>query len=142
MKYYASRSYSIALHDDVLDDLNSLYDQDEDAAADIEAFLEEAKNNQKTLENLTRNNYVNYDDWNYDVKEWQTAKKRKLNLWRIRMLWLSGDSAKYRVVYAFHPTQLRYYVLGIVDREFDYDLSHEISKRILTAYDALDIPGY
>lgn len=142
MKYYASRSYSIALHDDVLDDLDRLYEQDEDAAADIEAFLEEAKNNQRTLENLTRDGYVEYGEWPYDIKEWQTAKRRQLNLWRIRLLWFSGAASRVRVVYAFHPTQFRYYVLGIVDREFDYDLSHETSKRILDAYEGLDIPSY
>lgn len=142
MKYYSSRAYSIALHDDVLLDLDRLYEADEDAAADIEAFLEEAKNNQKTLENLTRNKFIDYGEWSYDVKEWQTAKRKKLNLWRLRLLWLSGDSGKYRVVYAFHPTEFRYYVLGIVDREFDYDFSHETSRRILSAYEALDIPSY
>jgi mRNA-degrading endonuclease RelE of RelBE toxin-antitoxin system len=142
MKYYASRTYSIAIHKDALDDLDRIYELDEDTAADIEAFLEEAKNNQRTLENLTRNGYVDYGEWPYDVKEWLAAKGKKLNLWRLRLLWLTGSAGKYRVVYAFHPNEFRYYVLGIVDRDFDYDLCTETSKRIIASYEALDIPSY
>lgn len=54
---YSSRQvgYSIAIHDDAIDDIDKIYVVDEDAAADIEVFLEEAKLNQKTLDNLTVN---------------------------------------------------------------------------------------
>jgi hypothetical protein len=142
MKYSSSTTFSIALHDDAVDDLDRIYEHDEDAAADIEAFLEEARNNQHTLDSLTRNGYVDYGNCPYNVKAWQAAKRIRLNLWRIRLLWLTGDADRYRVVYAFHPVELRYYVLGIVDREFDYDLSHPISQRILNAYENLDIPCY
>jgi hypothetical protein len=42
---YSSRQvgYSIAIHDDAIDDIDKIYLVDEDAAADIEVFLEEAK---------------------------------------------------------------------------------------------------
>ncbi len=52
MRYSSSRTYSLALHADAEADLNRIYEEDEDAAADIEVFLEEAKNNQETLDNL------------------------------------------------------------------------------------------
>ncbi len=142
MRYSSGRSYSLALHHDAEADLDRIYEEDEDAGADIEVFLEEAKNNQETLDNLTRKGYVEYGEWPYDVKEWEKAKRSKYNLWRVRLLWLKGPSSKYRIVYAFHPAEYRYYILGIVDRNFNYDLQHERSKQILAAYDNLNIPRY
>ena len=142
MRYSPGRTYSLALHNDAEADLDRIYEEDEDAGADIEVFLEEAKNNQETLDNLTRNGYVQYGDCPFDVREWERAKRLKYILWRIRLLWLEGTAAKYRIVYAFHPVEYRYYILGIVERNFNYDLNHERSKQILSAYNALNIPRY
>ena len=132
------------MHTDAEVDLNRIYEEDEDVGADIEVFLEEAKNNQETLDNLTRRKYVEYGEWPYNVDEWQETKGSiyRYNLWRIRLLWLNGSTARYRIVYAFHPIEYRYYVLGIVDRNFKYDPQNERSKQIFAAYDALNIPRY
>lgn len=144
MRYSSGRTYSLALHNDAEADLDRIYEEDEDVGADIEAFLEEAKNNQVTLYNLTVRKYVEYGEWPFNVDEWQETKhsKYKYNLWRIRLLWLTGSAAKYRIVYAFHPVEFRYYILGIVNRDFKYDPQHERSKQIFAAYDALNIPRY
>lgn len=143
MRYSSGRIYSLALHKDAEADLDRIYEENEDVGADIEAFLEEAKNNQVTLDNLTRRKYVEYGEWPFNVDEWQEAKQSKYILWRVRLLWLTGHAAKYRIVYAFHPVEYRYYILGIIDkREFNYDLQYERSKQIIAAYDALNIPRY
>jgi hypothetical protein len=144
MRYSSGRTYSLALHSDAEADLDRIYEEDEDVGADIEAFLEEAKNNQVTLDNFTRRKYVEYGEWAFNVDEWQETKqaKYKYNLWRIRLLWLTGAASRYRIVYAFHPVEFRYYILGIVNRDFEYDPKHERSKQILAAYDALNIPRY
>lgn len=131
--------YSIAVHEDAVNDLDQIYLVDEDAAADIEVFLEEAKSNQKLLDALTINKYVNYEDPPYDVKELIELKRHKLNLWRVRVLWLDSNARDYRVIYAFSPKEMRYYVLGVVHREFNYDIRHEVTKRIIAAYGNLDI---
>lgn len=142
MRYSSGRSFSLALHIDAEADLDRIFEVDEDAGADIEVFLEEAKNNQETLDNLTRRGYVQYGEWPYSVDEWGDAKRSKYNLWRVRLLWLEGAAAKYRIIYAFHPVEYRYYILGIVNRDFNYDLNNDRSKQILAAYDALNIPRY
>lgn len=142
MRYSPGRTYSLALHNDAEADLDRIYEEDEDIGADIEAFLEEAKNNQETLDNFTRKGYVQYGEWPFDVKEWEEAKRSKYILWRIKLLWFEGPAAKYRIVYAFHPMEYRYYILGIVERKFNYDLKHERSKKIIAAYDDLNIPRY
>jgi len=142
MRHSSGRNYSLALHKDAEDDLDRIYETDEDAAAEIEVFLEEAKNNQSTLDDLTRSGYVNYGEHPFNVKEWVAAKKEKLNLWRLRLLWLEGDAAKYRVIYAFDPLRWRYHILGIVNRNFNYELKNERSKKIIAAYEDLGLPRY
>jgi hypothetical protein len=142
MRHSFGRHYSLALHSDAEDDLDGIYEIDEDAAADIEVFLEEVKNNQSTLDDLTRSGYVKYGDQPFNVKEWLAAKKEKFNLWRLRLLWLEGASAKYRIIYAFDPQKWRYHVLGIVNRNFNYELNHERSKKIIAAYEDLGLPRY
>lgn len=141
MRYSTKQvGYSIALHDDAIDDINKIYSIDEDAAADIEVFLEEAKLNQKTLDSLTVNNYVNYEDPPFNVKELIELKRQKFIVWRVRLLWLDSNARNYRIIYAFNPTEMRYYVLGVVPREFNYDIKNEITKRIIAAYDKLGLP--
>lgn len=142
MRYSPGLNYSLVLHDDAIADLDRIYIENEDAGAEIEVFLEEAKLNQNTLDNLTRNNYVQYVDPQFDVKELVELKRLKYNLWRVRMLWLKGPAAKYRIIYAFHPNECRYYILGIVNRQFNYDLQHERTIKILHNYDQLNIPRY
>ena len=132
----------MVLHRDAEGDLGAIYEVDEEAAADIDAFLEEASNNQETLDNLTRRGYVNHDaEPPYSVSEWERLKRESYNLWRAKLLWLKGTS-DYRIIYAFHPREFRYYVLGVLHRDFNYDIRDERSKRIVAAYDALDIPRY
>lgn len=142
MRYSPGRTYSLVLHGDAEADLDCIFEENEDVCAEIEVFLEEAKANQSTLDSLTRKGYVQYGDISFDVTEWEATKRQKYNLWRLKLLWVGNETAKYRVVYAFHPGEFRYYVLGILHRDFDYDLKHPRSKKIFAAYDALDIPRY
>lgn len=134
--------FSLVLHEDAIADLEALWENDEDAAAEISAFLQEVKASQDMLDRLTCNKYVRYEKPEFSVEVWATQQNRKRNLWRLRLFALTGSSAKQRIVYAFHPLELRYYILGIVHREFDYDLKHPVSNRISKAYDAIDIPSY
>ena len=142
MRYSLGRIYSLVIHEDAIADLDRIFEEDEEACADIEAFLEEAKCNQETLDRLTRKGYVQYGDCPFDVTEWEASKQRRYNLWRVKFLWIEGNASKYRVIYAFHPGEYRYYVLGVLHRDFDYDLKHHRSTKILAVYDGLDIPKY
>jgi hypothetical protein len=50
---------------------------------------------------------------------------------------LEDKGLRYRIVYAFEPKKHRYHILAIAPREFDYDESHPISRRILKTYQEL-----
>lgn len=142
MKYSGSRQFSIATHPNFEGDLDELWSTDEDAAALITAFFDEAKNNQQLLDNLTRNKFISYGDWTYSVEVWAAQQQRRLNLWRLKLMDFEGDAKKLRIIYAFHPGEYRYYLLAIVPRNFEYDPSHPRSKQIVDAYWDLDIPQY
>ena len=146
MRYSSSgRQYSLAIHEDAEADLEQIFAEDEDAAAEILVFLEEAKLNQKTLENLTIDGYVHHENVTYNVKEIKAAKRARYryNLWRLRLLWIEGGASKYRIIYAFSAIEYRYYVLAIVPRNIAYEMNkHERTAKIFAAYDDLQIPRY
>ncbi|TXI12539.1 MAG: hypothetical protein E6Q68_03665 [Polynucleobacter sp.] len=141
MGYSGFTSYSLEIHGDAEEDLDQIFSENEDAGAAILALLEVLKEDQDLLERLTQRRFINYGEPHFSVDEWQETRRSKLNLWRIREL-SSSEAGQYRIIYAFNPQQLRYYVLAILDREIVYDTSNQRVKRIFDIYDAIDIPRY
>jgi hypothetical protein len=140
MKYSCVGAYSMSIHEDAEKDLDTLYAIDEEGAAGIDVFLEEAASSQKVLDHLLENRYRSYDaGFDFEVRRWESLWKH-YGLWRLRLFDVPGVAASYRVIYAFHGKQRRYYILGIVPRDFDYDPKHPFSRRIVNAYQALGIP--
>lgn len=74
----------------------------------------------------------------FNVRAWCTAQQKELNLWRIRDFSLSRMGFEYRIVYGVFPQTEQIFILGIVERDFDYELSHPISRRIVAAYRAIE----
>lgn len=134
--------FSLVVHDQAADDIEQLWQEKPDVAADIGVFLEELSGNQDLLDRLSSNKYFQTADPSFSVEVWSSQRSNKRNLWRLKRVHIGGNVAQYRVIYAFHPKQFRYYVLGVVHRDFNYDQNHPISRRIIAAYDELDIPSY
>ena len=141
MGYSNPTGYSLIIHDDAEDDLDAIFDENEDAGAALVVLLELLKTDQDLLDRLTKRNFVNYGTPHFSVDEWQEARKTKHNLWRIRDL-SSNDAGGYRIVYAFHPQELKYYVLAILGREIVYDTANPRVARIFEIYDTYNIPRY
>lgn len=141
MGYFSPNGYSLIIHDDAEKDLDAIFEENEDAAAVLVALLELLKVNQDLLDRLTQRGFVNYGAPHFNVDEWQETRKTKYNLWRIREL-SSADAAGYRIVYAYHPQELKYYVFAILEREFVYDSTNPRVARIFEIYDAYNIPRY
>lgn len=121
-------------------DLDALYANDEDSAALIDVFLQEAAASQEMLDRFTCQGYRNYGgDFDFDIKRWEKLWSSHA-LWRARLFYIENGAANYRIIYAFHPGERRYYILGIVPREFDYEPSHPLSQRIVACYNELGIP--
>ncbi len=142
MVNYKKFSFSLVVHEQAANDLEQLWRDKPDVAADVGVFLEELRGNQSLLDRLSSNRYFQQEDPSFSVEVWSSQRSKKRNLWRLKRINIGGNVAQYRVIYAFHPQQFRYYVLGVVHRDFNYDQNHPISRRIIAAYDELDIPRY
>jgi hypothetical protein len=140
MKYSPPKRYSISVHPDAERDLDALYETDEDGAAMIAAFLQEAAASQSMLDCFTVKGYRSYTAPEFDIKRWEALWKN-YGLWRLRLFDVPGVAASSRIIYAFHPVRRCYHVLGIVPREFNYEPSHSLSRRIVFAYKELDLPA-
>jgi len=133
---------SIVLHRGARADLETLWDEDPDAAGAIYALLQEIKGNQALLDALTTHDFGAQGTKRFHVSEWTAQQRKGRNLWRLKVWELDEQGIRYRVVYAFDPRIRRHFVLGIVDRDFNYDESDPRTRRILEAYDRIDIPKY
>jgi hypothetical protein len=108
----------------------------------LAALIETINADQRLLNRLTQDHFENYDDPQFNVDTWYEALKiHKISLWRIkpttdRML------SNYRIIYAFDGRRGQdiYYVLGFVERSFDYDSGSEIAQRIFSDYESLGLP--
>ncbi|ENO90434.1 hypothetical protein [Thauera linaloolentis] len=140
MRYSPPDHYSLSVHKCAEEDLDALYELDEDGAAAIDVFLEEASSSQEILDRFTIQDYRSYStDFDYDIKRWKQLWGN-FALWRARLFDVPNVAANHRIIYALHPIERRYYVLGIVPRDFDYDSDHPLSKRIIRTYGELDLP--
>lgn len=141
MGYSSFVNYSLIIHGDAENDLDHIFEENKDAGAEIIVLLEVLREDQNLLDRLTQRGYTNYENPHFSVEEWQEARKKKFNLWRIREL-STTDAGQYRIIYAFNPQEFRYYVLAILNREMVYDTSNPRVKRIFEIYDAIDIPRF
>ena len=125
------------VHVDAETDLENLWVVAPSAAARISVLLEELEGDQDLLDRLTQHDYGNYRSADFHVSKWLDQWNKGKDLWRLKVWDLEEKGLKYRVVYAFLPRKSQYHVLGIVSRDFDYDPRHELSRRIIAAYENL-----
>lgn len=125
------------IHNDAEDDLERLWDSEPVAAARVAVLLEELEGNPDLLDRLTQQDFGAYRLEDFHVSDWKAQQRKGRNLWRLKIWDLEDKGIRYRIVYAFMPRQQDYSVLGIVPREFNYDASHELTRRIVAAYENL-----
>jgi hypothetical protein len=133
---------TIVLHRGAQSDLDALWESDPESAAIILALLQEAKANHEVIDTFSSQDFGFGGTKPYNVQRWAAQQDKGRNLWRLKIWELERVRARYRVVYAFNPRIQRYYVLGVFDRDFNYDESDQRTQRVLEVYDRLDIPEY
>lgn len=129
--------FHLSVHDDAESDLEKLWDEAPEAAARIGVLLQELEGNQDLLDRLTQHDFGNYRTAEFHVSKWLNQWNKGKDLWRLKVWDLEDKGLQYRVVYAFLPSGSQYHVLGVVSRDFDYDPNHELSRRIIAAYENL-----
>ncbi|WP_089729869.1 hypothetical protein [Candidatus Thiosymbion oneisti] len=128
---------ALFVHDDAEADLEALWKEEPQAAARILALLAQLEGDPDLLDRLTQHDYGAHRSADFHVSKWQAHWRKGQDLWRLKLWDLEAKGLRYRVVYAFEPRRQHYHVLAIAPREFNYDASHPISRRILCAYQAL-----
>jgi hypothetical protein len=131
--------YSLVVARAALEDLASIRRADARAADMILALIQEAKVNQEVLESFSVRDFGAYASQRYSVRPWVAQQNAGRNLWRIKIWELEKFGLRYRIIYAFDARVGRYYVLGIFERDFNYDESDPRTKRILASYDSIGI---
>jgi mRNA-degrading endonuclease RelE of RelBE toxin-antitoxin system len=131
--------YSIVIHEDAEEDLDALWNDPatREAAARIDVLLEEVSADQDLLDALTIHDYGKYETAPMSVSKWQEYWRKGADIWRLKFWELTNAGLHYRIVYAYEIPKQRYHVLAIVHRNFNYDESHPITKRILANYKAI-----
>ena len=130
---------TLTIHPDAADDIRQLMLNDRFAAGKVVALLQQAKHDPKIIASLLDHDFGADHTTAYHVSKWYEFWNAGLNIWRLK-IWLEPQgSLRYRIVYAYEPKSLQYYVLAVVHRDFDYKRDHEITSRILKAYKDLGI---
>lgn len=129
--------FRLFVHDDAAGDLEQLWQSAPKAAARIVVLLEELEGNQDLLDRLTQHDFGAHRTAVFHVSKWLKLWNRGKDLWRLKVWDLEDKGLRYRIVYAFVPSNKRYHVLAIAPRNFNYEPTHELTKRILKSYEAL-----
>lgn len=127
------------IHEHAEADLERLWESDPDAAAAIEVVLEEMQADPRLIDKLTQHGNNPFGQASVvNVKLWVSARNKRGNLWRFRVL--NTPATKYRVVYGYHSQTRQVCVLAVAEKgvEFDYDTSSDLARRIKRDWLALD----
>ena len=109
------------------------------AAGKVTALLQQAKRDPKIIDSLLDHDFGADHSATYHVSKCFKFLDVGFNIWRLKIWTAPKGSLVYRIVYAYEPKSLQYYVLAVVHRDFDYKRDHEITNRILKAYKDLGI---
>lgn len=109
------------------------------ATGKVAALLQQAKHDPKIIDSLLDHDFGADYSATYHVSKWYEFWNVGFNIWRLKIWIEPKGSLRYRIVYAYEPKFLQYYVLAIVHRNFDYKKDHEITNRIIKAYKDLGI---
>lgn len=130
---------TLTIHPDAANDLRQLMVSDLFAGSKVAALLQQAKHDPKIIDSLLDHDFGVDQTADYHVSKWFKFWNIGFNIWRLKIWIEPKGSLRYRIIYAYEPKSLQYYVLAIVHRDFDYKRDHEITNRILKAYKDLGI---
>lgn len=130
---------TLTIHPDAANDLRQLMVSDLFAGSKVAALLQQAKHDPKIIDSLLDHDFGVDQTADYHVSKWFEFWNIGFNIWRLKIWIEPKGSLRYRIIYAYEPKSLQYYVLAIVHRDFDYKRDHEITNRILKAYKDLGI---
>lgn len=120
----------------VKEDIKAVSVNSKNASTKIIALLEQLNTDQELLGYLLEHNHGEPDKDLFNVSKWQAYWQNGYDLWRLKLFNLENVGLRYRIIYAYALENgiQTFYILAIVHRDFDYDPTHEITKRLIHSY--------
>jgi len=134
--------YRIKIHKDATADLKHIFKQNPVVASKIRAVLQEATTNKEIQSALLDHKFGEHGSERINVHRWNEFWYQGINLWSLKVWDCQRFHPQYRVVYAFDPRDQTFYILGVVNRDWDYRADDARTKRFLDIYRGLDIRNY
>ena len=131
---------SISYHRDALSDLAQLDRVDPDAASVLDAVFEQIHADPALLLRLDDEHYGDAGLDLFNVDKVESYQQSGYDVWRLKCWDLKGLPGNYRVIYAVDQTKEHFYILGIIHRDFCYDVDHPRARQCKAAYDELAVP--
>ena len=134
--------YELIVHDDVDQDFERLMGVDPQIVYQVSSTIEQLMADPELLDDLLRDGYGG-SPWKpapgaiFNVRAWGEAQRKNLNLWAIRDFELSHKGFEFRIVYAIFPKNELIYILAVIERAWNYDLSSPVSRRVVATYEAI-----
>lgn len=127
---------------DTEDELDALWDSDEDAAALIEELLWQFEDAPELLDELCRERRHVTHNPSFEVKRFKHMWNKGYTVYALKIWPDEGRAIQYRVLYAHHPQKDIYYVLTVMQRDIDYDADKHLINKIIAAYEEIGIPRH
>ena len=119
-----------------------LLEADAEQGSRLVAVIEELTDSYD-IDDLTEQGYY-FEDFNVDCF-WHMQNEHQRNVWRLKIFGIDNDGSDFtlnhRVIYA--PDRLRntVHVLGIMERNLDYENDKDFIEKIKIRYDRLGLPS-
>jgi hypothetical protein len=125
----------------VKEDIKAVRVRSGNAATQIIALLEQLNTDHDLLGYLLEHNHGEPDKDLFNVSKWQAYWQNGYDLWRLKLFNLENVGLRYRIIYAYALEKgiQTFYILAVIHRDFDYDPTHEITKRLIHSYVELGI---
>lgn len=124
------------------DEIDDLFEVDEEAAAELVLLIERLQEDQPELEDLcVPGNHFKYDPA-FEVKRLQAAQRIGKNIYTVRYHLQDGSLAQYRLLIGYHAQNGTYYALQVATRESAYEVDSASFRELLSRYEQCGIPTY
>lgn len=127
---------------DAEDEIDALWDSDEDSAALIEELLCQFEESPELLDELCRESRHVTHDPSFEVKRFRYMWKQGYTIYALKVWPGDGSAIDYRILYAHHPQKDEYHILTVMQREIDYESDKELIDRLICACEEIGIPRY
>lgn len=131
----------LRFHSEAENELDALYETDEDAAALVDVLLEVVED-QGHLDGLFRPSVRYRSEPLFEVKEFQAAKAVGRFVLILKVWNHEGQLLPYRIFIGYNSRSEEYWVLSVIDREISYETDNPAFATLLSRYDECNIPVY